>query len=250
MDDLRVNVFTSRGEMGVVAARDVMERVRELLRLKDTVNMIFAAAPSQNEFLEALCQDKTIDWSRVNAFHMDEYVGLAEEATQRFGNFLKARIFETLPFGAVYYLNGNAADPAAECARYEALLKAMPPDVVCMGIGENTHIAFNDPHVADFKDKHLVKVVDLDGPCRQQQVNDGCFATLEQVPTHALTLTVPVLMQGTYIFCMVPGEKKASAVRHTLYDLVDEQHPSTILRTHPNAMLYLDTDSAAQIQSL
>jgi glucosamine-6-phosphate deaminase len=250
VDELRVNVFASRREMGVAAAQDVVERLKALLRVKDTVNVIFAAAPSQNEFLEALRQDKTMDWRRVNAFHMDEYVGLAEEAPQGFGNFLKARIFEALPFRAVHYLNGNATDPAGECARYEALLKAMPPDVVCMGIGENAHIAFNDPHVADFKDKHLVKVVDLDGPCRQQQVNDGCFSALEQVPTHALTLTVPALIQGTYIYCMVPGEKKAAAVCNTLYELVSERYPSTMLRTHPAAILYLDADSAARIKSL
>ena len=249
MDDLRVNVFVSRREMGVAAARDVVEKVLELLKSKDAVNMIFAAAPSQNEFLEALCQDQSIDWGRVNAFHMDEYIGLPKDASQRFGNFLKTRLFDRLPFGAVHYLDGHAADPAAECARYEALLRAMPPDVVCMGIGENTHIAFNDPHVADFKDRHLVKVVDLDGPCRQQQVNDGCFAALDLVPTHALTLTVPALVQGAYIFCMVPGEKKAAAVCHTLYELVSEHYPSTILRTHPHATLYLDADSATRIKS-
>jgi len=249
VDSLLVNVFASRREMGVAAARDVIARLNDLLQAKDTVNMIFAAAPSQNEFLEALRQDKTVDWRRVNAFHMDEYVGLPEDASQRFGNFLKARIFGAQPFKAVYYLNGNAADPAGECARYQALLQSMPPDVVCMGIGENTHIAFNDPHVADFKDPHLVKVVDLDGPCRQQQVNDGCFATLAQVPTHALTLTVPALMQGTCLYCMVPGEKKAAAVRHTLYEPVTERYPSTILRTHPHAVLYLDADSAARTTS-
>jgi glucosamine-6-phosphate deaminase len=249
VDELSVRRYASRGEMGVSAARDVVERMSALLRSKDTINVIFAAAPSQNEFLEALCGDTAIDWRRVNAFHMDEYVGLPEEAPQRFGNFLKERIFARLPFRAVHFLNGNAPDPASECARYEALLRSMPPDVVCMGIGENTHIAFNDPHVADFKDRHLVKVVDLDGPCRQQQVNDGCFSSLGQVPTHALTLTVPALFQGAYIFCMVPGVKKADAVYHTLYEPVGERYPSTILRTHAHAVLYLDADSSSKLKA-
>jgi len=247
IDTLQVRKYASRLEMGKEAARAVAECMANLLRSRDTINMIFAAAPSQNEFLGALIKDTTIDWVRVNAFHMDEYVGLPEEAPQRFGNFLKQRIFDALPFCSVHYLDGNAANLALECTRYETLLKSMPPDVVCMGIGENTHIAFNDPHVADFKDKHLVKVVDLDMACRQQQVNDGCFTGIGQVPTHALTLTVPALLQGTYIFSIVPGEKKANAVYHTLHSPISEHHPSTILRTHPNAILYVDADSAARI---
>ncbi|MBL0742982.1 glucosamine-6-phosphate deaminase [Chryseolinea sp. Jin1] len=233
--------------MGQAAAQAVSERITDLLQSKDTINMIFAAAPSQNEFLEALRSDNTIDWKRINAFHMDEYVGLPEDAPQRFANFLKLKIFDAMPFRAVHYLNGNAPDPAAECTRYETLLNKMPADIVCMGIGENTHIAFNDPHVADFNDTHLVKVVDLDMECRQQQVNDACFAVLEQVPTHALTLTVPALVRAAYIFCMVPGEKKANAVYHTLHEHIGERYPSTILRTHGNATLYVDADSAARI---
>jgi len=248
IDKLQVRVYDTRIQMGEAAARAVTEQITRLLNTKPVVNIIFAAAPSQNEFLATLRTHNAIDWTRINAFHMDEYVGLAETAPQAFGNFLKTRLFDALPFRSVHYLNGNADDIAAECERYAALLKSMPPDIVCMGIGENTHIAFNDPHVANFKDADDVKVVDLDHDCRQQQVNDGCFVTLQQVPTHALTLTVPAMMRAPLIFCIVPGDKKANAIQHTLYDPISEQHPSTIVRTHPHAVLYIDKASAANLR--
>lgn len=231
--------------MGAAAAAMAADRIRLLLQEKETLNVVFAAAPSQQEFLEALAADKNIAWERINAFHMDEYIGLEVNAPQGFGNFLKERIFSKVPFRNVHYLNGNAPDIQQECERYAALLR-QGVDIVNMGIGENTHIAFNDPHVADFADPQLVKVVDLDYACRQQQVNDGCFETFAQVPTHALTLTVPALMQASYVFCMVPGPNKAPAVKHTLFDGISEKYPSTILRQHPRAVLFVDKDSAAQ----
>jgi glucosamine-6-phosphate deaminase len=147
----------------------------------------------------------------------------------------------------VHYLGGNAPDLAAECDRYAALLREYPTDIVFMGIGENTHIAFNDPHVADFNDPYLVKVVDLDQACRQQQVNDGCFAAIDQVPTHALTLTVPALMQAREVFCVVPGPNKAQAVYHTLRGPIVDTYPSTALRRHPRAILFLDSQSAGLV---
>src|SRR5690606_15052259 len=158
-DQLTVQVYESRKEMGQEAASQVAAKIRELLPSKPHLNIIFAAAPSQNEFLEALIKEE-IDWSKINAFHMDEYVALHEDAPQGFGNFLRDRIFNKVAFKSVHILNGNAAEIEQECNRYEALLLEYPTDIVCMGIGENTHIAFNDPHVADFNDKKLVKVVD------------------------------------------------------------------------------------------
>ena len=231
--------------MGEAAAAMAADRIRLLLQEKETLNIVFAAAPSQQEFLESLAADAGIPWERINAFHMDEYIGLEATAPQGFGNFLKERIFSKAPFRSVHYLNGNAPDMQQECERYAALLR-QGVDIVNMGIGENTHIAFNDPHVADFADPQLVKVVDLDYACRQQQVNDGCFETFAQVPTHALTLTVPALMQASYVFCMVPGPNKAAAVKHTLFDGISEKYPSTVLRRHPRAVLFVDKDSAAQ----
>lgn len=247
IDKLSVRVAENRANMGTDAARMVGDRLRKRLAEQSELNMIFAAAPSQNEFLAALVNEPGIDWHRVNAFHMDEYIGLSPEAPQRFGNFLKERIFDRVPFKSVHYLDGNAANSEAECRRYSDLLTQYPVDIVCMGIGENCHIAFNDPHVADFNDPDLVKVVDLDDACRQQQVNDGCFETIDDVPTHALTLTIPALMRGKRIYCMVPGKNKAPAVSHTLRDAVSEQYPSTILREQAQAILFIDSDSAAQV---
>lgn len=246
-DLLQVKVYESRKEMGVMAALEVAAALRVLLDSKEDVNMVFAAAPSQNEFLEALCREKGIEWQRVNAFHMDEYVDLSEEAPQRFGNFLKERIFSRLPFKTVNYINGNNPDKSAECLRYTELLKQHPIDIVCMGIGENGHIAFNDPHVAKEKDAEWIKIVDLEEVCRLQQVNDGCFDALDEVPAYAYTLTIPVLMSGGQLFCMVPSRTKAWAVAHTINDPISETVPATFLRKHPNARLYLEPDSVREL---
>lgn len=243
-DALRVHVYKTRAAMGAAAAQDGAELLRTLLATQEEVRVVFAAAPSQNEFLEALCQAPGIDWPRVKAFHMDEYVGLAPTAPQGFGNFLRKRIFGRLPFGQVEYLEGNAADPQAECERYGSLLAAAPIDIVFLGIGENGHIAFNDPPVARFDDPAAVKVVELDEICRNQQVHDGCFAELAQVPTQALTLTVPTLAGAKHHLCIVPAATKAKAVRDTLEGPVTPDCPASILRQCSDATLYLDVQSA------
>lgn len=244
-DKLTVKVFENRTLMGEDAAKDIAARLKLLLAEKEEVNVIFAAAPSQNDVLAALVADKSVAWERVNAYHMDEYIGLDKDAPQGFGNFLKAHIFGLLPFKSVNYIDITAVDPEKEAARYSALLQKNPTDVVVMGIGENGHIAFNDPPVADFNDSKAVKPVKLDEVCRQQQVNDGCFASLDKVPTHALTLTVPTLVKAPYLFCIVPAETKANAVKETLYGTIDEHCPASILRKQENAILYLDDKSSA-----
>ena len=245
VDKLHVNIYETRPEIGAAAAADIAAAIREALAQKDELNMIFAAAPSQNEVLAALAADPTIPWNNINAFHMDEYIGLSKDAPQGFGNFLKEHLFGLVPFKSVNYIDISATDPEAECARYEELLKAHPIDIIVMGIGENGHIAFNDPPVADFNDTRLAKPVKLDEICRQQQVNDGCFATIDDVPTHAITLTVPMFMRAAKLFCIVPAKTKAWAVKETLTGSIDEHCPATILRTHESAALYLDADSAA-----
>lgn len=244
-DLLSVNIYDTRDEMGKAAAGDIKACILSLLKTKNTINMIFAAAPSQNEVLEALANDKEIPWSRVNAFHMDEYIGLAADAPQGFGNFLKEHIFGLADFGNVSYIDITAVDAQAECERYADLLKKYPTDIVVMGIGENGHIAFNDPPVADFNDEKAVKPVELDEICRNQQVNDGCFARLEDVPKTAITLTVPTLFAGDHLFCIVPAKTKANAVRATLCDDINEKCPATVLRRHKSAVLYLDCDSSS-----
>lgn len=244
-DELTVKIFENRTLMGEAAANDISAKIKELLAEKPEINMIFAAAPSQSDVLKALVEDKTIEWSRVNAYHMDEYIGLDKNAPQGFGNFLKAHIFGLVPFKSVHYIDITATDPETEAKRYGELLKANTTDIVVMGIGENGHIAFNDPGVADFKDKKVVKPVKLDEICRNQQVNDGCFKSIDEVPTYAMTLTVPTLVAAPWLFCVVPAATKANAVKETLTGTIDEHCPASILRTEKNSVLYLDEKSSA-----
>lgn len=246
-DKLDVKVYGSRAEMGEAAARDVSAKIKELLKTKSELNIIFAAAPSQNEVLASLAADKTIPWEKINAFHMDEYVGLCAEAPQGFGNFLSERLFSLVPLKSVSYIDVSANDPDAEAERYGRIIDSHPTDIVVMGIGENGHVAFNDPPVANFNDKKTAKPVKLDEVCRQQQVNDGCFEKLSDVPTHAITLTVPTLARAPWLYCIVPAKTKANAVKNTLGGDIGEHCPATILRTHAGAKLYLDPDSSALI---
>lgn len=244
-DKLQINIYAGRPELGAAAAETLTARIAELLKSREYVNIIFASAPSQNEFLAELLK-KDIEWGKINAFHMDEYIGLHPDAPQGFGNFLKDRLFSQVNCRTVNYLNGNT-DPQEECKRYSDLLIKYPTDIVCLGIGENTHLAFNDPHVADFNDPLIVKVVDLDQDCRVQQVNDGCFSTIDEVPTHALTITMPALFKSTYAIAIVPGKFKANAIDHTINSEISEKYPSTILRRHDNAILFIDEDSASKL---
>lgn len=246
VDNLTVKVFDTRRAMGVQAGEEAAEHLRGLLAAKDEVWAIFAAAPSQNEFLETLAAAPGIDWQRVHALHMDEYVNLPSDAPQGFGNFLRRAIFDKVPFASVDFI-GSVGDPDALISRYDAILAKHKVDVVFMGIGENGHIAFNDPHVADFHDKARIKKVDLDLKCRQQQVNDGCFAKLSDVPEYALTLTVPTLFDADRLFCVVPAPTKADAVKATVEGPIGEHCPATILRLHKAATLYTDSDSGKYV---
>lgn len=247
IDHLRYKIYEDRVAMGSDAAKDVARKISDLLKEKDFVNVVFAAAPSQNEFLEALSKIPGITWQRVNAFHMDEYVGLRNDSPKRFGYFLKEKLFNLLPLHSINYIDGSPYTVEKECKRYSILLNELPPDITCLGIGINTHLAFNDPHVANFNDPLSVKKVDLDPVSRQQQVDDGCFTTIEEVPEEAITLTIPALMRAKAIYCVVPASAKSRAVYETFYANITPLHPSTILRLHPDARLYLDRDSAAEI---
>lgn len=246
-DKLKIKIYDVRAQLGKAAADEIGARINELLENQDLVSIIFASAPSQNEFLAELAT-KPIDWGRIVAFHMDEYIGLDKDAPQGFGVFLRDRLFFKVPMGQVHYMNGNAASPEQECERYAVLLAQYPPDIVCLGIGENTHLAFNDPHEADFNDPLAVKVVDLDQDCRTQQVNDGCFDTIDEVPIHAITITIPALFKVPYAYAIVPGALKADAIYHTVNSDISARYPSTILRRHPHAILYVDVDSASKLK--
>ncbi|MFA8342487.1 MAG: glucosamine-6-phosphate deaminase [Rhodothermaceae bacterium] len=242
-DKLVTNIYEGREELGKAAAEDMIEIIKNLMKQKEKLRIVFAAAPSQNEFLnEMLSSD--IDWNKIEAFHMDEYIGLPKNAPQTFGHYLRENIFDKVDFSNINYIDPSN-NPEEECERYAALLKEAPIDIVFMGIGENGHIAFNDPPVADFEDEKFVKVVELDEPCRVQQVNDGCFPKFEDVPKTAFTLTVPALMSADYLSVCVPGITKAVAVKNTLKGEISTKCPATILRTHKQAKLYIDTDSAS-----
>jgi glucosamine-6-phosphate deaminase len=238
----RIRRFETRLAMGEAAAGDIAAELRTRLGQQAGVRMIFAAAPSQSDALGALVAAPGIDWRRVTAFHMDEYIGLPPRSPARFANWLDARVFSRLPFARVQRLRPEP-DPRAAALAYAEALAAAPIDIVCLGIGVNGHIAFNDPPVADFDDPLDVKLVDLDAVCRQQQVDDGGFARLADVPRQAVTLTVPRLLRAARLFCVVPGATKRQAVRLALEGPIAESCPASILRTHPACTVYLDGES-------
>ncbi len=240
IDLLSWRAYSDRESMGLAAASYAEGLIRALLAEKDELRMIFAAAPSQNEVLKNLAQSPNIPWERIHAFHMDEYLGLDPAAPQGFGNFLRRSIFDLVPFKSVHYLQ--------DAEEYSEALNAAEIDLCCLGVGENGHIAFNDPPVADFSDPKTVKVVELDSTCRRQQVNDGCFATLDDVPTHAMTLTIPTLLACKNLVCTVPGATKREAVRRLLTNSeISTSLPATIMRRHPCATLFLDSDSLPEL---
>jgi len=244
---LQVYVYETRTAMGQGAYEQYKRFIKEQLLHGDRVRAIFAAAHSQSDFLEVLANDQDIDFGLIDAFHMDEYLGLEPDAPQNFGNFLKKAIFSKKPFREVHYLSSNAPDIQAECQRYELLLKAAPVDIVSLGIGENGHLAFNDPHEADFDTPEWVRSTTLDDISRQQQVNDGEFSSIDQVPKEAMTLTIPALMSCRSVVGIVSTERKARAVYEALYGPVTTACPASILRTHPDATLFLDKTAAQLI---
>jgi glucosamine-6-phosphate deaminase len=247
VESLDVLVFENRALAGRAAAQAVAREIRDRQNSSGQANLVFAAAPSQNEFLAGLVADKEIDWARVVAFHMDEYLGIGPDHPASFRRYLQEHLFGLvgLDYRRLRLIHGEETDrPLRACLAYEDWLLAEPPDIVCAGIGENGHLAFNDPPVADFLDPVLVKVVKLDTACRNQQVSDGCFEHLADVPDHAYTLTVPALLRAPVVSVVVPGPRKANAVLTTLQGPISEACPASALRRHPGARLYLDADSA------
>lgn len=241
-DELNVKIFDTREDMGRCAADDFAECVEKYFKEKQTLNIVFAAAPSQLDFLNALKKRDDIRWSEINVFHMDEYLGTGISAPQSFARFVKNHIADEFPVKSFYPIRGDA-DAEKECKRYTKLLRNNKIDIVCLGIGENCHIAFNDPGEADFWDEKDIKKVKLDEKCRKQQVNDKCFESLDKVPKYALTLTVPALLRAKAMFCIVPAKTKAEAVRKTLNDGISVNIPASALRLHKNAKMYCDSDS-------
>jgi glucosamine-6-phosphate deaminase len=240
---MEVRVAESGAELGKVAATNIAVALRNGLRQKKHLRIILAAAPSQSAMLAALRHEPDIEWQRVAAFHMDEYLDLPEDAPQRFGTWLEREFFDHVPLAKVNLINPGL-DPDATCRAYAALLAVAPIDVVLLGIGTNGHLAFNDPP-ADLNDPHGVKVVELDRMCREQQVFDGCFASLDDVPRRAITLTIPTLLAGHELFCCVPGRHKSAAVKAMMESAISGDCPATALRTHPRCTVYLDRESSS-----
>jgi len=245
-DKLVTRIFATRDDMGKAAAMDAVQKIKLLQDEKGIINVMFAAAPSQNETLKYLLENELVDWSKVRGFHMDEYIGLPEKSKKSFAAYLDKAVFNKIKLKEVFYI-GSGGNSAELIKRYEKLLNDYPVDLVFMGIGENGHIAFNDPHVADFKDTKLVKVVDLDDACRIQQVNDNCFDTFDSVPKHAVTVTIPAIISAKYLICTVPALTKAQAVWRTLNAPINEECPSSIMRRHDNAVMYTEINSAKHL---
>jgi glucosamine-6-phosphate deaminase len=245
VDRLAIEVHSTRAAMGAAAAAACRRQIEDAVARRGACRIIFAAAPSQNEMLEQLRCAPDIPWQCVEAFHMDEYRGLAPDAPQRFSRFLRRALFDHVPLRAAHLIDAAGVRIEEEMRRYASLLAAAPIDVVCLGVGENGHVAFNDPPVAAFDDPLSIKEVELDPACRRQQVNDGAFPSVDAVPARAVTLTVPALMRADALFCVVPGRTKAAAVHAMLTGPITEACPASVLRTHPYCTLYLDRESAS-----
>jgi len=244
VDLLAVEVHPGKVELGRAAAA----RAAAAIRASRRPRLIVGTGPSQNEVWDALTAMPDVEWGRVEVFHMDEYVGLPATHPASFRRWLKERVADVVHPAAVHYLNGDAADLDAEQRRYAALLAEAPMTVCFIGFGENGHIAFNDPHVADFNDPLAVKVVEMDERCRLQQVGEGHFPNLAAVPARALTLTCPTLLGAECLVCSVPDRRKAEAVRNALEGPVTTACPASAVRRHPHATLYLEPDSASLLK--
>lgn len=249
-DKLQLRRYPDRRALSRAASDHVREIIAAARAARGVARVVFACAPSQNEFLSALAAPPpTLPWADVVIFHMEEYVSLSASQTRSSRHYLRAHLLDALPTPrAVHTLRGEAPSPSEECARYSRLLRERPIDLVCLGIGERGEIARNCRSIANFDDREMVKVVELSEDSRQQAVNDGSFACGRDVPTHALTLTVPALFSARTISCVVPGMRKAQAVRDTLLGPIDEKCPASILRTHPNAILHVDEEAACLLQ--
>src|SRR4026207_1420529 len=243
-DNLNVYVYENRKLMGQAAASVIAAEIRRAIQERGRAVVIFASAPSQNEFLADLADARDIDWSRVTAFHLDEYLGIDDEAPQSFRRFLIDRLVNKVPLGEFHGLRGDAPDAEQEANRYAELLRENPPDFAVLGIGEKGHLAFIDPPFCDFNDPQAVKIVELDEVCRNQQVNDGAVAALDEVPHDALSLTIPTLMARPKLFAIAPGPAKRQAIKSAVEGPISTQCPASILRTHADAHLFIDNDSA------
>lgn len=244
-DVLEVRIHESQPALAAAAAAQARECLQAALARHGSAAAILATGNSQLQFLDALIALGGVDWSRVTLFHMDEYLGLDDQHPASFRRYMRERVESRVKPRAFHYLTGDTLLPLSECERYTRLLRAQPIDLCCLGIGENGHIAFNDPPVADFADPHAVKLVKLDEACRRQQVGEGHFPSLEAVPQNAFTLTIPMLCSARRMLCVVPERRKATAVRETLQGPIQTTCPASFLRQQGHCTLFLDAESAS-----
>jgi glucosamine-6-phosphate deaminase len=245
VDELPVRVYARQPDLAVDAAHMAQQFLAQSVAERGSATAILATGNSQIQFLDELIQLGGVDWSRITLFHMDEYLGVDASHRASFARYMRERVESRVKPKVFHYLNGNADQPLDECSRYADLLQAQEIDLCCMGIGENGHLAFNDPHVAEFDDPWAVKLVSLDLKCRQQQVNEGHFPGVDDMPRFAYTLTIPTLCAVRKVICIAPEKRKAQAVHNALRETVSTSCPASYLRLQKQAVLLLDTDSAA-----
>ena len=246
-DDLSVRVHGTQSGLAGDAAEFAQRHLQETLARQGSAHVILATGNSQIQFLDALVALGGVDWSRITLFHMDEYLGIDATHPASFRRYMRDRVESRLKPKQFHYLEGDTLLPLQECERYSKLLIAQPIDLCCLGIGENGHLAFNDPPVADFNDPHPVKLVKLDESCRQQQVGEGYFPGLEAVPLYAFTLTIPMLCSARRMLCIVPEQRKAQAVKDALQGPIGSDCPASFLRRQSHCTLFLDSESASAL---
>jgi glucosamine-6-phosphate deaminase len=244
---MKVEVHANRKAAGEAAASAAAQAMRDSDSAGNGLGVIFATGASQLDTLHALTSMPGIPWKKVQGFHLDEYIGLDENHPASFRRYLRENLTTRVPLGAFFEIDGTSADLDGVRQKYADKLRAAGPQLCLLGIGENGHLAFNDPAEADFDDPDQIKVVTLDTMCRQQQLAEGWFKTLEEVPERALTLTIPTLFKVPKLIVSVPGSRKATSVRRALHEPISTKCPATILRTHPDVTLYLDPESASEL---
>lgn len=244
---MSVSIYPDNDTMGRAAAEAAADVINQAVAERGVANVVLATGNSQLTFLHSLRELPGVHWAAVNVFHLDQYLNLPPGHPASFPLFLRRHLLEHVPVAAFYPVPGNASDVEAACRGYALLLRAHPADLCCLGIGENGHLAFNDPPVANFDDSLWVKVVKLEEASRRQQVGEGHFGSLDKVPTHAITMTIPALRAAKEMLCIVPEKRKAEAVRKALLGPISTACPASILRQTPHARLFLDRESAGTI---
>ncbi len=246
---MKIEVFKTKEECGAAAADRGADILEQAIRAKGRASFIVATGASQFDFLKALTEKEGIDWQLTTMYHLDEYIGMNADHPASFRRYLKERLIDVVRPGTVHLIQGEANDPAAECRRINDIISRDTIDVAFVGVGENGHLAFNDPP-ADFDTKVPYIIVELDDACRQQQFGEGWFATLEEVPNTAISMSIQQIMKSEAIICTVPDKRKAQAVKQCFEGEISPQHPASILRKHPRAFVYLDADAASLLSSV